>query len=93
MPPLLQLREPPASLLSETATAAVSSAIAAAASGGSSLGSSAAAAATDIALGLPPLPPTGYSYVVFHVWFITITQRSVNLALTAGALTFCALQV
>ncbi|KAG1663763.1 hypothetical protein FOA52_011814 [Chlamydomonas sp. UWO 241] len=43
-------------------------------------------------LGLPPLQPTGYSYVVLHAWFITVTQRSVNLALTAGALTFCALQ-
>ncbi|GAX78117.1 hypothetical protein CEUSTIGMA_g5559.t1 [Chlamydomonas eustigma] len=42
--------------------------------------------------GLPPLQPTGYNYVVLHVWFITITQRSINLALTVGALTFTALQ-
>lgn len=34
-----------------------------------------------------------YNYVVLHIWFVTVTKRSLNLALTAGALTFCALQV
>lgn len=43
---------------------------------------------------LPVLPPSpgGYSYVVFHVGFITITRRSINLAITASTLTFTALQ-
>jgi len=41
---------------------------------------------------LPALPPTDYNYVILHVFFITITHRSVNLALTAASLTFCALQ-
>ena len=43
--------------------------------------------------GLPALTPTGYNYVILHVFFITVTQRSVNLALTAASLTLSALQV
>lgn len=44
--------------------------------------------------GLPPLPPAqgGYTYVLLHLWIITITHRSVNLAITAATLTFTALQ-
>lgn len=42
--------------------------------------------------GLPDTPSTGYNYVIFHLFFITVTKRSINLAITAGALTFCALQ-
>ncbi len=42
--------------------------------------------------GLPPGPTTEYNYVVFHIGFITITRRSINLAITAATLTFSALQ-
>jgi general transcription factor 3C polypeptide 2 len=43
---------------------------------------------------LPPLAPEApYSYVLLNLGgFITVTRRSVNLAITAAALTFCALQ-
>lgn len=34
----------------------------------------------------------GYSYVIAHLGIITITRRSINFAITAAALTFCALQ-
>jgi hypothetical protein len=38
-------------------------------------------------------PGTPYSYVVFNLFgWVTITRRSFNLAITAAALTFCALQ-
>jgi energy-coupling factor transporter transmembrane protein EcfT len=38
-------------------------------------------------------PEPRYSYVLFNLFgWITITRRSVNLAVTAAALTFCALQ-
>lgn len=41
----------------------------------------------------PLTPNTPYSYVVFNLFgWITITRRSINLAITASALTFCALQ-
>lgn len=41
----------------------------------------------------PLQPDTPYSYVVFNLFgWITITRRSINLAITASALTFCALQ-
>jgi general transcription factor 3C polypeptide 2 len=46
-------------------------------------------------VGLPPLPsPTAaaYSYVVFHAAFITITRRSLNLAVSAAATALVALQ-
>ncbi|GBF90861.1 hypothetical protein Rsub_03715 [Raphidocelis subcapitata] len=43
--------------------------------------------------GLPALAPDSpYSYVLLNLGFITITRRSINLAITAAALTFCALQ-
>lgn len=44
--------------------------------------------------GLPACPPPDqpYNYVLLHLWFITITKRSVNLAITAATLTFSALQ-
>lgn len=42
--------------------------------------------------GLPALAPTGYQYVLLHVGPITITHRSLNLAVTAASLTFSALQ-
>ncbi|EIE24690.1 CbiQ-domain-containing protein [Coccomyxa subellipsoidea C-169] len=51
--------------------------------------------------GVPPaaegLPSTlsttgGYGYVLFHFWFITITRRSMSLAIAASCLTFVALQ-
>lgn len=41
----------------------------------------------------PLKPDVPYSYVVFNLFgWITITRRSINLAITASALTFCALQ-
>ena len=39
------------------------------------------------ALGVPP-----YRYVLFHFWWITITKRSLNLAIAVAGLTFAALQ-
>lgn len=43
--------------------------------------------------GLPPLAPeAAYNYVICNLGIITVTRRSVNLAITAAALTFCALQ-
>jgi general transcription factor 3C polypeptide 2 len=45
------------------------------------------------AAALPGLQPDSpYTYVYLNLGFITITRRSINLALTAAALTFCALQ-
>jgi general transcription factor 3C polypeptide 2 len=35
---------------------------------------------------------SGYSYVVLNAGIFTVTRRSLNLALTAASLTFCALQ-
>jgi energy-coupling factor transporter transmembrane protein EcfT len=37
-------------------------------------------------------PDTPYSYVLWNAGIFTVTRRSVNLALTAASLTFCALQ-
>eukprot|EP00878_Enallax_costatus_P025753 GHUV01027580.1.p1 GENE.GHUV01027580.1~~GHUV01027580.1.p1 ORF type:complete len:269 (+),score=43.31 GHUV01027580.1:230-1036(+) len=37
-------------------------------------------------------PDTPYSYVILNLGIMTITRRSINLAVTAAALTFCALQ-
>jgi len=43
--------------------------------------------------GLPSLSPAvPYRYVLFHFAFITVTRRSVNLAIAASCLTFTALQ-
>ncbi|MEW5317870.1 MAG: hypothetical protein WDW38_009134 [Sanguina aurantia] len=42
--------------------------------------------------GISTIAPTGYSYVILHVLFVTITHKSLNLAFTAACLTFCALQ-
>lgn len=42
---------------------------------------------------LPAIPATGYQYVLLHVGPITVTHRSLNLAITASSLTFSALQV
>ncbi|KXZ51372.1 hypothetical protein GPECTOR_13g861 [Gonium pectorale] len=42
--------------------------------------------------GLPPLEPSAYQYVLLHVGPITVTHRSLNLAITAASLTFSALQ-
>ncbi|CAL8467723.1 g7261 [Coccomyxa elongata] len=36
--------------------------------------------------------PGSYRYVLFHFWFITITRRSLSLAVAASCLTFVALQ-
>lgn len=42
--------------------------------------------------GLPPVAPAEpYGYVLFHFAFITVTRRSVNLAIAASCLTFTAL--
>ncbi|KAG2453352.1 hypothetical protein HYH02_001576 [Chlamydomonas schloesseri] len=41
---------------------------------------------------LPAIPATGYQYVLLHVGPITVTHRSLNLAITASSLTFSALQ-
>lgn len=44
--------------------------------------------------GLPALQPAvPYNYVLLHLWIITVTRRSVNLAIASAALTFTALQV
>lgn len=44
--------------------------------------------------GLPGLQPAApYRYVLLHLWIITVTRRSVNLAIASAALTFTALQV
>lgn len=47
--------------------------------------------------GLPAFAPdpaqASYRYVVFDIWFITVTRRSVALGIKAAALTFTALQV
>lgn len=43
--------------------------------------------------GLPGAPASGYRYVLFHFWFITVTRRSLSLAVAASCLTFVALQV
>jgi general transcription factor 3C polypeptide 2 len=44
-------------------------------------------------INVPLRPETPYSYVVFNLFgWITVTRRSINLAITASALTFCALQ-
>lgn len=45
--------------------------------------------------GLPNRVPFsgGYRYVIFHFWFITITRRSLSVAIAASCLTFVALQV
>ena len=45
--------------------------------------------------GLPDSVPfsSGYRYVLFHFWFITITRRSLSVAVAASCLTFVALQV
>jgi energy-coupling factor transport system permease protein len=37
-------------------------------------------------------PETRYAYVIANLGIVTITRRSINLAITAAALTFCALQ-
>ena len=44
--------------------------------------------------GLPDRVPFsgGYRYVLFHFWFITITRRSLSVAIAASCLTFVALQ-
>ena len=43
--------------------------------------------------GLPALQPVApYRYVLLHLWVITVTRRSVNLAVASAALTFTALQ-
>ncbi len=43
--------------------------------------------------GLPAVSPeSAYNYVILNLGIITITRRSINLAVTAAALTFCALQ-
>lgn len=43
---------------------------------------------------LPACPPpeAPYEYVLLHAWFITVTKRSVNMAITAATLTFSSLQ-
>lgn len=52
-----------------------------------------ARAAPNALEGLPALAPQApYGYVVCNLGIVTVTRRSVNLAVTAAALTFCALQ-
>jgi general transcription factor 3C polypeptide 2 len=51
-------------------------------------GLSAAAAQGSL---LVPADP-GYAYVIFNAGLFTVTRRSLNLAVTASSLTFCALQ-
>ena len=40
-----------------------------------------------------PKPAQGYRYVILHLWFFTITRRSISLGLASASLTFIALQV
>lgn len=42
--------------------------------------------------GVPLLQPLGYHYVLLNMGIFTVTRRSLNLAITAASLTFCALQ-
>ncbi|KAK9834986.1 hypothetical protein WJX81_002240 [Elliptochloris bilobata] len=44
--------------------------------------------------GLPGVSPAagGYRYVILHLWLITVTRRSIALAVSAASLTFVALQ-
>jgi len=45
--------------------------------------------------GLPDKMPfsSGYRYVIFHFLFVTITRRSLSLAIATSCLTLVALQV
>ncbi|KAL4425750.1 hypothetical protein ABPG75_009766 [Micractinium tetrahymenae] len=65
---------------------------AAAAAAAGSAGGAAAAAAGELPASMAQLGGPPYRYVVFHFWFITITKRSLNLALALTGLTFAALQ-
>lgn len=69
-------------------------AAAATASGAAGAGAAAgvAAAAAELPASMSQLGGPPYRYVVFHFWFITITKRSLNLALALTGLTFAALQ-
>ena len=40
-----------------------------------------------------PRPSQGYRYVILHLWFITVTRRSISLGIATASLTFVALQV
>lgn len=40
-----------------------------------------------------PSPSGGYKYVIFHLWFITVTRRSISLGIASASLSFVALQV
>lgn len=80
MPPILSDRSLP------TAAAAAS------AGAGASAATAAAAAATELPASMAQLGGPPYRYVLFHFWFITITKRSLNLALALAGLTFAALQ-
>lgn len=84
MPPVLSDRAVPAAAAAASGTGA-----AAAAAAGSAAASAAAAElpASMAALGAPP-----YRYVLFHFGWITVTKRSLSLAVALTSLTFAALQ-
>ena len=54
--------------------------------------SAAAAAAAELPASMAALGGPRYRYVLFHFWFITVTKRSLSLALAFAGLTFTALQ-
>ncbi|KAL4445849.1 hypothetical protein ABPG77_009048 [Micractinium sp. CCAP 211/92] len=67
-------------------------AAAAAAAAGASPATGVAEAAAELPASMSQLGGPPYRYVVFHFWFVTITKRSLNLALALSGLTFAALQ-
>lgn len=67
-------------------------AAAAAAAAGASPATGVAEAAAELPASMSQLGGPPYRYVVFHIWFVTITKRSLNLALALSGLTFAALQ-
>ena len=87
MPPVLSDRAVPAA--AAAAAAASGTGAAAAAAAGSAAASAAAAElpASMAALGAPP-----YRYVLFHFGWVTVTKRSLSLAVALTSLTFAALQ-
>ena len=59
---------------------------------GAGIASAAASAAGELPASMAALGGPRYRYVLFHFWFITITKRSLSLALAFAGLTFTALQ-
>ncbi|PRW58940.1 serine threonine- kinase Nek1 isoform X5 [Chlorella sorokiniana] len=88
VPPVLSDRAVPA------ATAGAAAAAATAASSGAAAAATAAgsAAAAELPASMAALGAPNYRYVLFHFGWITVTKRSLNLAVALTSLTFAALQ-